>query len=381
MEIEVFKAGTWTDSAGNTRTWTEEDLQKIVQKYNEQKEHEAPVVIGHPKDNAPAYGWVERLEKRGQSIWAIIKPTVKEFVDWVRQGLYKKVSISLYPDLLLRHIGFLGATPPAVKGLTPPQFSDSQYTEYELDFREWTSEERKKLAEGAIKGEFAGPNRSFPIASCEDVADAWRLAGHADNPDEIRRNIIKIAKKYGWVDCLPETAKAWAKEHNINLKEGDMEEKVKELEAKLQEKERLLAEYAEKDRLKDEEILKLKMEIARLEKEKRLQEFNAFCDELIREGKMVPSLKERVIELMEVLHGVGEYEFSEGEKTLKVNPVERFKEFLKSLSKLIEFSEIAKKDKVGVPKQVKDIKEMSGWELLEIYKNDPQQFSEIIKNL
>lgn len=340
LEVEVFKAGTWTDSSGNTRTWTEEDLEEIVKKYNEQKEHEAPVVIGHPKDNAPAYGWVERLEKRGQSIWAKIKPTVQEFVDWVRKGLYKKVSVSLYPDLLLRHVGFLGATPPAVKGLSPPEFSEGDYIE--LTFRDWTAEERERLAKGEIKGEFAGPNRTFPIASCEDVSDAWRLAGHAGNPLEVRRNIIRIAKKYGWEDCLPETAKKWAE---INMSEGgqSMEERLKELEEQLKEKDKLLAEFQEREKARTEEIEALRQTVARLEAEKKRQQYESFCEELIREGKLLPKLKERVIQFMEALSRVGEYEFSEGKK----DATAAFQEFLMQLPKVVEFEEVARKDKTS----------------------------------
>lgn len=346
MEIEVFKVGTWTDSSGRTRTWTEQDLEEIVRKYNEQKEHEAPVVIGHPKDNAPAYGWVERLEKRGSSIWAKVKPTVQEFVDWLKQGLYKKVSISLYPDLLLRHVGFLGATPPAVKGLKLPEFSEGDYIE--INFRDWTAEEREKLAKGEIKGEFAGPNRTFPIASCEDVADAWRLAGHAGNPLEVRRNIIRIAKKYGWEDCLPEAAKKWAE---VNMSEGgqSMEEKVKELEDQLKEKERLLAEYAEREKAKAEEIELLKQTVAKLEQERRHREFESFSEELIREGKIAPKWKDKVIEFMEALSAVGEFEFKEGKK----QAVLEFQEWLKGLPKIVEFEEVAKKDKVAEQKEVK----------------------------
>ena len=357
MEIEVFKAGTWTDSNGNTRTWTEKDLEEIVRKYNtavSKGEHEAPVVIGHPKDNAPAYGWVESLEKRGQSIWAKIKPTVQEFIDWVKQGLYKKVSISLYPDLLLRHIGFLGAVPPAVKGLQVPQFSDAEYSEYTLDFRKWTQEEREKLAKGEIKGEFAGPNQTFPIAGPDDVEDAWRLAGHAENPDQIRRNIIRIAKKYGWVSALPESARRWAEEHNIELKEGEMEEKILELEKKLQEKEKQLAEYVEKEKAREEEIAKLRAELLKMEREKRQAEFDSFCEELIREGKLTPVMKSQVMDFMEILHGIEEYEFSEGENKVKANPLEKFKTFLKGLPKVIEYGEIAKKDKVEETKKTID---------------------------
>ena len=352
MEIEVFKAGTWTDSSGNTRTWTEQDIDKIIEKYNSQRDHEAPVVIGHPKDNTPAYGWVERLEKRGQSIWAKIKPTVQDFVDWVRQGLYKKVSISLYPDLLLRHIGFLGAMPPAVKGLQVPQFSDAEYSEYTMDFRKWTQEERDKLAKGEIKGEFAGPDQSFPIAGPEDVGDAWKLSGHAENPDQIRLNIIRIAKKYGWVSALPKSARQWAKEHNIDLMEVQMEEKLKELETQLKEKEKALAEFAERDKAKEEEIAKLREEIARIEKEKRQTEFNSFCEDLIKEGKLTPAMKPAVIDFLEILHGFEEYEFSEGECKVKAKPGERFKTFLKGLPKVIEYGEKATKDKVGQTKTV-----------------------------
>ena len=43
--------------------------------------------------------------------------------------------------------------------------------------------------------EFAGPNRSFPISSPEHAKAAWDLAGHAENPEEVRRNIKRIAKK------------------------------------------------------------------------------------------------------------------------------------------------------------------------------------------
>jgi hypothetical protein len=352
MEIEVFKSGTWTDSSGNARIWTEEDLERIVQQYNSQKEHEAPIVIGHPKDNAPAYGWVERLEKRGQSIWAKIKPTVQEFVDWVKQGLYKKVSISLYPDLLLRHIGFLGAMPPAVKGLQVPEFSDAEYSEYIMDFRRWTQEERDKLAKGEIKGEFAGPDQSFPIAGPEDVGDAWMLSGHAENPDQIRRNIIRIAKKYGWVSALPKSARQWAKEHNIDLMEVQMEEKLKELETQLKEKEKALAEFAERDKAKEEEIAKLREEIARIEKEKRQTEFNSFCEDLLKEGKLTPAMKPAIMDFLEILHRSGEYEFAEGDGKVKANPVERFKSFLKALPKVIEYGEKATKDRAGETKKV-----------------------------
>ena len=47
----------------------------------------------------------------------------EDFKGMVNTGRFNTVSIGLYPDLLLQHIAFLGAKPPAIKGLKPPQFS------------------------------------------------------------------------------------------------------------------------------------------------------------------------------------------------------------------------------------------------------------------
>ncbi len=145
MWIAVFKTGRHTDSKGNEKTWTEGDLDNMVAQYDP-KSHEAPVVIGHPKDNAPAYGWVEGLKRAGDTLWAEIRPTVAEFTDWLKAGLFKKRSISLYPDMTLKHIGFLGAMPPAVKGLPDFAFNgpDAAVIEFEEGegFRPFLSSEK-----------------------------------------------------------------------------------------------------------------------------------------------------------------------------------------------------------------------------------------------
>jgi hypothetical protein len=121
--LPVFRTGKHTDSGGNTREWTRDDLDKVAGDYNP-SHHEAPLVIGHPKENAPAWGWVEALKREGDILLAKPKQLVDEFVEMLKKGMYKKRSISLYPDGSLRHIGFLGAMPPAVKGIPDLSFSD-----------------------------------------------------------------------------------------------------------------------------------------------------------------------------------------------------------------------------------------------------------------
>lgn len=144
--VEIFKAGTHTDSAGNTRTWTTDDLDKIVKQYNPDY-HEAPIVVGHPKDNAPAFGWVEALKRKGDKLLAKFRQVVPEFAEMVKKGLFKKRSISLYPDLTLRHVGFLGATPPAVKGLADVAFSEKQEITIESFSENIEKEENMKQVE------------------------------------------------------------------------------------------------------------------------------------------------------------------------------------------------------------------------------------------
>jgi hypothetical protein len=77
----------------------------------------------------------------------------------------------------------------------------------DAEYREWSTEKRKSLKEGKTKGEFAGPNMSFPIASPTDVAAAWSSVGRAPNPRAVMSKIISIAKSHNWESGLPASVK------------------------------------------------------------------------------------------------------------------------------------------------------------------------------
>lgn len=134
--MEIFKAGDHTTSNGVARSFNEADLHKIAGSYKPDQ-HEAPIVIGHPKENAPAYGWIEQLKVDGGRLMAKPKQVAPEFAELVRAGRYKKRSMSIYPDGTLRHVGFLGAQPPAVKGLKDFAFSDEEEADtFVIEFQE-----------------------------------------------------------------------------------------------------------------------------------------------------------------------------------------------------------------------------------------------------
>ncbi len=130
MWIEVFKSGEQKDSSGKLRKFTDDMLDKIANLYNgkvkESGSFEAPLVKGHPKTDDPAYGWIEKLKRKGNVLLAKLKDVSETVVDEVKNGLFKKISIALYPDLMLRHVGLLGASAPAVKGLRNVEFEDDK---------------------------------------------------------------------------------------------------------------------------------------------------------------------------------------------------------------------------------------------------------------
>lgn len=131
--MQIFRAGTHTDSRGRTLTFSAADIAATAAAYTPDV-HEAPLVVGHPAMDDPAYGWVESLAATGDGVLEATAHQVDPaFAEMVADGRFKRVSASFYaPDAAtnpapgvwyLRHVGFLGAHPPAVKGLRPVQFS------------------------------------------------------------------------------------------------------------------------------------------------------------------------------------------------------------------------------------------------------------------
>lgn len=126
--FEIFRTGKHTDSAGRTREWTEKDLDTIADSYDPDK-HEAPIVIGHPENDSPAYGWIAKLKRQGDRLLALPGSLIPQFAAQLKNGLFKKRSIALNADNTLKHVGFLGAAAPAVKGLKDAEFENADPTE------------------------------------------------------------------------------------------------------------------------------------------------------------------------------------------------------------------------------------------------------------
>lgn len=125
-EVEIFRAGTFQPMQGGELTFSDDDLRDIAASYDP-KLSQAPVVVGHPRSDDPAFGWVSRLEVMSGRLVAKIEKVAPELIQLVNTGRYRKISAAFFGlnskanpcpgQYYLRHVGLLGAAAPAVPGL------------------------------------------------------------------------------------------------------------------------------------------------------------------------------------------------------------------------------------------------------------------------
>ncbi len=299
MWIEIFKGGPQRDSQGR-----EHDgdclIEKAVSSFNA-GEHRPPLVLGHPKDDSPAYGWVNGVKADVASgvkrLMADIAP-VDALKGWVNGRLYQNRSAAFYADGRLRHVGFLGGTPPAVKGLTPlPAFGEDADTSIEF-----ISHHTKASTKG----------------------DSMKFSEFL--------NAINIFKKLGGkdedIDMIAPPSTATPSVSAGTFTEADLEAaKQKAAEDARKEAE---AKFAETE--------------AKRRKAQRTEKIGEYIDAGVETGKIAPAWVDAGIGLfMEQLATDSPIEFCEGKE--KKTTDAWFKEFLEGLPKLINFEEIASRDK------------------------------------
>lgn len=309
--FEIFRAGNWTDSHGREHAYTNDDLDRIVSQYDP-AQNEAPIVIGHPESNSPAYGWVKALKRAGDRLLALPHQVVGEFAEMVKQGLFKKRSISLTPDLRLVHVGFLGAVPPAVKGLKDIAFSvDSNSMVYE--FAEWrvpiVGRVLRRLRDWVIE--------KFGLETADQVLPAWEIQTLEE--ERVESNPVPEFTAPAPIP-VPEPAV-------ITMDDAERAEFQRQVEAL-----RLQAESGTR------RIEELQAIIEKRELEQRQAEIALFMESLVSSGRITPAQKNKVLGLLLIVSGVEKYQFSEGGEQ---SPLTVFREFLAQLPEQVVMQELA----------------------------------------
>lgn len=323
--IKIFKVGNHTDMSGVTRNYSRDMLSECVATYSPEV-HEAPFVLGHPKHDDPAMGWADHLELDNDGIlWAYPKQLDAVFAENVNAGKHNKVSSSFYlPDspnnptpgkLYLRHVGFLGAMPPAVKGLGTVQFAENETGV--VEFGDWGHELAADLfrkwrewlidSQGQEEADKIAPN--WMIESLREYANA--------KPQDAQVAFSELARDLGIVVSVPPAVVP--PEPAKTTREIELEQQLATAHAAMAAK-----ENAEKE-----------------------ASFSEFVEGLVAGGHMPPKFKQKAVSL---LMAAGQQDqqvvnFAEGEVSFS----EAVKSFLAETfdSKIITFGEGIKKQDVN----------------------------------
>jgi len=340
MIFEIFKTGTHTNSNGVTKNFTTEDLDQIVNSYNPE-EREAPLVIGHPKDNDPAFGWVEKLFRKGESLFAKTKDEDPAFVKAVKERKFPKRSISLTPDLRLNHIGFLGAVLPAVDGLSPVKFNAddeiiSFYFEEDINI---------------IQDEFNSPVSSIENGNLDSSKGEELNSDKSDNP---KLNMSNSSQSPNY-DSSGERTQPQInntqsnKNKPPNLKTplesysnilSDISDSLKQLKTFT---ESFQQNFANSDvvELKESERNKIYDQLNNLRMQIDVNNFEVLLNEKMLYGSITPVMKNKITKTLKFLRNQNFENFDPDNFILELQ--HQILDFVNSIPKIVNFSNFAEK--------------------------------------
>jgi hypothetical protein len=338
QRIEVLKAGTWTDMHGRPVKVTREDLAELASSYDPAV-FRAPVVIGHPKLDAPAWGVHERFEVDGDSLYAVEGPVDAQFAAFRDAGRFGERSISFFPrnhpnnptpgKLHPRHVGWLGATPPAVTGLARLQ--------------------------GAAPAEFAGFDNGDGVVELSMGSDMrWGMRAIASMFGRLRdwyveNHGVEKADQVvpSWdIDNVRQAGMADDDAHPANFSQpapaappapvhqGPAMTHTTQTTVDLAARERTLADREKAIKAEEDRLAALRAETARAEA-------IAFAGQLITDGRLLPRNKTQFVELMVALPPSTEpMSFAGDDGSQQSKPaVQMFRELFDGVPKHIDFAE------------------------------------------
>lgn len=311
--IEVFKAGTHTDSSGLEQSFSEKDLRDIVKNFD--AEVSAPAVIGHPKSDDPAWGWVDKLKVESGKLLANFRQLVPAFVEAVQKGRYRKISVKLRQadegaGWQLIHVGFLGAAAPAVGGLKPAAFEEREgdlvlESEFALEAQEASALRRlwRGIRDWMIeKHGLETADRVLPEYEIEQLQPpaAMEPGFNESNGSDLEKEMPEKTAGNGLTE-----------ERVAEMMNGAVEKTTNDLTAEFTKKEAAM-----------------NARIEELNQASRRRDITAFAEEQVRDGRLAPKALERgLVEFMLGLEAANEVEFA---VETKQTPLIWFQEFIKA---------------------------------------------------
>ncbi|MCA3367276.1 MAG: peptidase [Roseomonas sp.] len=335
-QLHIFRSGVHQPMQGGALEFREADLAATAAAYDPAL-GEAPLVVGHPKTDAPAYGWVRALRAEGGDLVAEPHQVEPAFAEMVASGRFKKISASFYTPnhpsnpkpgaFYLKHVGFLGAAAPAVKGLRDVAFAADEADVITLEF----------AADGAVSGwrlswllaDVGGLFRGIRdwMVAKEGVEAAEKLLP----AQTVQRMTDEAARMQGEADA----ARAAAVPPPVFAEDKQQETETVPTE-KTEDVDRIAALEARERDLQAREAAFAEAEAAR-----RNAEMAAFTEKLVAEARIPQGVVPRILAFAASLPVAGEVSFAEGDATVKEAPLAAFRAVLSALPARVEFREVA----------------------------------------
>ncbi len=343
--LHIFRAGKHAPMNGAAIDFSDTDLKAVAANYDPAS-YEAPIVIGHPTLNGPAWGWVSGVSFSDGDLYADAGQVDADFAEAVAQGRYKKISASFFTPnspnnpspghYHLRHVGFLGATAPAVKGLDIPSFSDKPVSFSEddvvitVEFSDSTAWGLQSIARMFTNlREFLIQENGKEVA--DDILPNYQIEGLENLAQDERADTAPAFADQEEPETTP--AKVPSPEPTPNPKEDDMNQKEKDA---LAQGTAALAEgnadLAKKEADHDKNV-------AAFAQKQNLADANTFITSL--GGKILPGEVEGLASFMASVGDGDTISFGDNEGK---PAMEFFKEFLTALPDRVDFAERTNKD-------------------------------------
>jgi len=344
---ELMRVGEHKDRHGVVYNITKDVLNKIVETFTPSKP--PALLVGHPDAAVvPSLGIVDALKVVGDKLLFSAKGE-PEFEALVGKGKFPGVSAGLTTDLSrLDHVAMLSAQRPAIDGLKPiAEFSAlpeaetvSLYVPECAEFAmtpDWWIASRLKEAGGLFRGiknyliEIAGADKAealipeYAITRLQEDPPVPETEAEFAVGDDGNRPAT-LPKGYDFFYGGVKPKEPSNSDTDAAADTVDYEAKYNEMLPQFENAVKTIATIEKANADVVAKNIALVERVEALEKQARLAEFGAWCEERIAEGRMVPDEKAFGVEMLESATHMDKAEFSINPSTDKSqSKVEQYK--------------------------------------------------------
>lgn len=336
--LEIFRAGTHKDSEGREWTFTKEQMAASVAAYDPVV-FAAPLVIGHPKMEDPAYGLVKSINLDGDLVVAEPMDVEPQFAAMVNEKRFPKMSASFFPPThsanpkpgvwYLRHVGFLGAAAPAIPGLKMAEFGADTNELVTIDFAASNADQALWSLSMMARGLRDWMLEQFGAETANKVV-----------PDYVVRDI-----ETQQTEAMQEFSKAYPGfAAPTDLSKDNPKPEVLPVDPNKDKDKDKTADFA----ARESQLAAREKALADKELAAQQEAAVSFAAQLVTEGKLLPGEKDGLVSFMASLDQEQTVSFAAADGEVKKPASEWLRDFLSNLPARVDFSEHSGKDKETV---------------------------------